>query len=116
MAIKDNGLPTSIVIFGASGDLTQRKLIPSLFSLYCKERLPKMFRIVGYGGTDFNDGSFRTHLKEGMEKFSDAIYTDQEWDDFASHLAYLKRGYTLEDFTYLNQFLDDWQGKGGNPI
>jgi glucose-6-phosphate 1-dehydrogenase len=116
MAIKDNGLPTSIVIFGASGDLTQRKLIPSLFSLYCKERLPKMFRIVGYGGTDFNDGSFRTHLKEGMEKFTDAIYTDQEWNDFASHLAYLKRGYTLEDFTYLNQFLDDWQGKGGNRM
>ena len=34
MATKDNGIPTSIVIFGASGDLTQRKLIPSLFSLY----------------------------------------------------------------------------------
>jgi glucose-6-phosphate 1-dehydrogenase len=116
MAIKDNGLPTSIVIFGASGDLTQRKLLPSLFSLYCKDRMPRMFRIVGYGGTDFNDGSFRTHLKEGMEKFTDAIYTDQEWNDFASHLAYLKRGYTLEDFTYLNQFLDDWQGKGGNRM
>ena len=64
MAGKDNGLPTSIVIFGASGDLTKRKLIPSLFNLYCKERMPKMFRIVGYGSTEFTDESFREHLKE----------------------------------------------------
>jgi glucose-6-phosphate 1-dehydrogenase len=116
MAITDNGLPTSIVIFGASGDLTQRNLIPCLFSLYCKERIPNTFRIVGYGGTDFKDESFRSHLKEGMEKFSEAQYTEQEWDDFASHIAYIKHGYTLEDFTYLNQFLDDWQGEGGNRM
>jgi glucose-6-phosphate 1-dehydrogenase len=55
-------------------------------------------------------------LKEGMEKFSEAQYTEQEWDDFASHIAYIKHGYTLEDFTYLNQFLDDWQGEGGNRM
>src|SRR5215216_672970 len=69
MAIKDNGLPTSIVIFGASGDLTQRKLIPSLFNLYCKGRLPKTFRIVGYGGTAFTEDKFRAHLKEAWKNF-----------------------------------------------
>jgi len=116
MAIKDNGIPTSIVIFGASGDLTQRKLIPSLFSLYCKDRMPKMFRIVGYGGTDFNDKSFRAHLKDAMKQFSEAKYSEKEWGDFASHVVYVKRGYTPEEFTYLNQFLDDWQGEGGNRM
>ena len=116
MATKDNGLPTSIVIFGASGDLTRRKLIPSLFNLYCKDRMPKEFRIVGYGGTEFNDDSFRSHLREGMDKFSDAKYTDQEWQEFASHIVYVKRGYTLEDFNQLNQFLDDWQGAADNRI
>jgi glucose-6-phosphate 1-dehydrogenase len=113
---KDNGLPTSIVIFGASGDLTQRKLIPSLFNLYCKERLPKMYRIVGYGSTDFNDESFREHLKEGMKDFSDAKYTDQEWSDFASHISYLRHGYTAQDFNDLNKFLNDWQGEDGNRV
>lgn len=113
---KDNGLPTSIVIFGASGDLTQRKLIPSLFNLYCKGRMPKLFHIVGYGSTDFNDGSFRTHLKEGMKEFSDTKYTDKEWDDFASHVAYLRHGYTAQDFTDLNKFLNDWQGEDGNRV
>ncbi|MGE5643437.1 MAG: glucose-6-phosphate dehydrogenase, partial [Byssovorax cruenta] len=116
MAGKDNGLPTSIVIFGASGDLTKRKLIPSLFNLYCKGRMPKMFRIVGYGSTEFTDESFREHLKEGMKEFSDAKYTDQEWQDFAAHVAYVKRGYTPEDFAQLNQYLNEWQGGDENRI
>jgi glucose-6-phosphate 1-dehydrogenase len=113
---KDNGLPTSIVIFGASGDLTKRKLIPSLFHLYCKGRLPKMFRIVGYGTTDFSDDSFRKHLKEGIRDFSDIQFSDKEWTDFASHLAYLKSGYTTEEYEKLNEFLKAWQGEEGNRI
>ena len=116
MSGKDNGLPTSIVIFGASGDLTQRKLIPSLFNLYCKGRLPKMFRIVGFGGTRFTDDEFRAHLKEGMKEFSDAKYTDQEWNEFASHLVYVKHKYEREDFEQLSRFLDEWQGETDNRI
>ena len=116
MATKDNGLPTSIVIFGASGDLTKRKLIPSLFNLFCKERLPKTYQIVGYGSTDFNDESFRAHLKEGMDEFSDEQYTPKEWGDFASHIAYVKRGYTEEDFKQLDEYLKKWQGEEGNRI
>ena len=50
--------------------------------------MPEKWRIVGYGGTDFNDQSFRVHLKEGMDKFSEEKYTDQEWQDFASHVVY----------------------------
>ena len=44
-------IPTSVVIFGASGDLTQRKLIPSFFNLFRKRKTPKEFSIVGYGWT-----------------------------------------------------------------
>ena len=113
---KDNGLPTSIVIFGASGDLTQRKLIPSLFNLYCKGRMPKMYHIVGYGSSDYNDESFRAHLKEGMKEFSDAKYTEQEWNEFASHIFYLRHAYTREDFERLNTFLHEWQGEAGNRV
>src|SRR5215216_87292 len=116
MAGNDNGLPTSLVIFGASGDLTKRKLIPSLFNLYCKGRMPKMFRIVGYGSTGFSDESFRAHLKEGMEEFSDTKYTAKEWHDFASHVAYVKHGYSTEDFSQLNQYLNEWQGEDGNRV
>lgn len=116
MVTKDNGLPTSIVIFGASGDLTQRKLVPSLFNLYCKGRLPKRFRIVGYGNSDFNDASFRAHLADGMKEFSDEKYTTKEWDEFAANIFFIKRGYTPEDFAHLNEFLKAWEGEDGNRI
>jgi glucose-6-phosphate 1-dehydrogenase len=116
MAVTNNGLPTSVVIFGASGDLTQRKLIPSLFKLFCKSRLPQMFRIVGYGGTDFSDETFRDHLKEGIKEFLDAEYTEQEWQDFASDIFYLRGKYEPENFIKLDQFLDDWQGEDGNRL
>ncbi|HKY52738.1 MAG TPA: hypothetical protein VJM08_00470, partial [Anaerolineales bacterium] len=91
--IMDNGLPTSIVIFGASGDLTQRKLVPSLFNLYRKGRLPKQFRIVGYGNTAFSDEQFRTHLKDGMKEFATFKYKSEEWASFANNLAYQQGRY-----------------------
>lgn len=116
MDIKENGLPTSIVIFGASGDLTERKLIPSLFNLYCKARMPEKFRIVGYGSTDFSDESFRSHLKEGMKEFSQAEYSKDEWNEFASHVVYIQGKYASENFEKLHSFLVEWQGEAGNRI
>src|SRR5512144_949633 len=106
MAGKDNGLPTQIVIFGASGDLTQRKLIPSLFNLYCKKRLPEKYRIVGFGSTAFKDETFRKHLLYEMKEFSEAEYTSEEWDEFASHIGYVKGAYSQQEFEKLNCSLE----------
>ena len=113
----NNSSPTSIIIFGASGDLTQRKLVPSLFSLYRKKRMPKQFQIVGYGGTAFTDDQFRAHLEEGIKEFASFEYTDEEWKDFASHLVYQQGSYTeLADFKKLGVFLKDWEKSSGNRI
>nr|MDQ3005403.1 glucose-6-phosphate dehydrogenase [Chloroflexota bacterium] len=113
----DNNLPTSIVIFGASGDLTQRKLVPSLFNLYRKGRMPKEFHIVGYGGTAFTDDQFRTHLKEGLEQFASFKYKNEEWDSFATSLAYQQGRYTeLEDFKKLGALLKNWESNSGNRM
>jgi glucose-6-phosphate 1-dehydrogenase len=113
----NNNLPVSIVIFGASGDLTERKLIPSLFNLCRKDRMPEKFRIVGYGNTQFSDEQFRTHLKEGVEEFASFEYTEEEWKRFASSLNYLQGRYTdLADFRKLDQFLKEWEQGSGNRI
>ncbi|PWB70092.1 MAG: glucose-6-phosphate dehydrogenase [Anaerolineales bacterium] len=113
----DNGLPTSIVIFGASGDLTQRKLVPSLFNLYRKGRMPKQFRIVGYGNTAFSDDQFCTHLEEGMKQYASFEYKEEEWSSFASNIAYLQGRYTdLADFKRLGGFLKEWEINSGNRI
>jgi glucose-6-phosphate 1-dehydrogenase len=55
--------PTTFVIFGASGDLTRRKLIPALFNSYCKERLPEQFHIVGFARRPWDDDELRQILQ-----------------------------------------------------
>lgn len=113
----DNGLATSIVIFGASGDLTQRKLVPSLFNLYRKGRMPKQFHIVGYGNTAFSDDQFRAHLEEGMKQFASFEFKPEEWAAFASNLAYQQGRYTdLADFKQLGTLLKSWEINSGNRI
>lgn len=113
----NNNLPVSIVIFGASGDLTERKLVPSLFNLCRKDRLPKRFRVVGYGNTAFTDEQFRAHLKEGLKQFASFEYTEEEWNHFASNLVYLQGRYTdLADFKKLGKFLKDWEEPAGNRV
>jgi len=117
-AIKmDNGLPTSIVIFGASGDLAQRKLVPSLFNLCRKGRMPKQFRIVGYGNTAFTDDQFRAHLEEGVKQFASFEFKTDEWSTFASSLTYQQGRYTdLADFKILSGVLSEWEKGSGNRI
>jgi glucose-6-phosphate 1-dehydrogenase len=113
----DNGLPTSIVIFGASGDLTQRKLVPSLFNLYRKGRMPKRFRIIGYGNTSFSDEQFREHLQSGMKQFASFKYKDEDWNTFAGNLAYQQGRYTdLADFKKLATMMKDWEDGSGNRM
>jgi glucose-6-phosphate 1-dehydrogenase len=113
----DNSLPTSIVIFGASGDLTQRKLVPSLFNLYRKGRLPQRFRIVGYGGTAFSDEQFRVHLEQGIKQFAPSEFNQNEWLNFAPNLFYLQGKYTeLDDFEKLSALMDGWESGSGNRI
>lgn len=82
--------PCSIVIFGASGDLTARKLIPALFHLYLDKQLPNPFRIIGFARREKTDDAFRAELFAGLKKFSRTRDTDDEktWQEFAANLFY----------------------------
>ena len=79
---------TTIVIFGASGDLTRRKLIPSLCNLFCKGRLGPEVRIVGMARRNLTDQEFRHSLIQGMEDFDGLKPKSQEWAEFASRIHY----------------------------
>ncbi|MFQ5808597.1 MAG: glucose-6-phosphate dehydrogenase [Armatimonadota bacterium] len=59
-----------LVIFGASGDLTQRKLLPALFALHRQDLLPKRFAVLGVSRTKMSDESFRGHVAESIERFA----------------------------------------------
>jgi len=97
----------SIVIFGASGDLTQRKLIPALFNQYCKGRLPD-FSVVGFARRDYSHETFRTRLQEGMEKFVGGEYDRSKWDKFVGRIWYSAGNIDApEDFDRLEAFLGE---------
>ena len=59
-----------LVIFGASGDLTYRKLIPALFDLFMQDLLPKNFTILGVSRTEFSDATFRDKMNDGIRQFA----------------------------------------------
>ena len=64
--------PATVVIFGASGDLTQRKLVPALHTLACRQLLAPETRVVGVARTEFSDQAFRDHLYDGIVRHSRA--------------------------------------------
>ncbi len=103
--------PTTIAIFGGSGDLTQRKLIPALFSLFCKGRLPANINIVGFSSTAYSHEAFRGHLREGMQEFAADKFQEQPWQDFCAHLWYSPGDLSKkEDYTRLDSFLREKEG------
>ncbi|NPV75528.1 MAG: glucose-6-phosphate dehydrogenase [Anaerolineae bacterium] len=79
---------TTIIIFGASGDLNGRKLIPALFNLYRKGRMPKEFTILGFSGTPYEHEAFRSMLHKKLSEFADYQFTDAEWDEFSRYIYY----------------------------
>ena len=96
--------PVSIVIFGASGDLTRRKLLPALFHLYCKRRLPAQFQIIGAARTEWDTITFRDEMNAGIQQYAPDIYTEEKWDDFVKTLQYLPLDLTMPaDFDQLEK-------------
>ena len=81
--------PLCVVIFGASGDLAARKLIPSLYHLAGKRRLPAELRIVGVSRTPFSDEAYRDRLSETTRKFVGSGWDESRWNDFARRLFYV---------------------------
>src|SRR5437879_2248498 len=81
-------MSTAIVIFGASGDLASRKLIPALYGNFRKKRLTENTGIIGFSRTPLSDDSFRENLREALVKFSPAEFDQGIWAEFARNLYY----------------------------
>ncbi len=82
--------PCAVVIFGASGDLTKRKLLPALYRLVQERLLPAEFAIVGLARTEMSTEEFRARMKEAVQEFSEAKQVDEEvWNSFAQGMHYL---------------------------
>src|SRR6202142_4365293 len=81
--------PCTIVIFGASGDLTARKLIPALYHLCKEKQMPSAFRIIGFARREKTDASWRSELRAALDQFSRTKPVDEKvWKEFSASLFY----------------------------
>src|SRR5947208_8917393 len=77
-----------LVIFGASGDLTQRKLMPALYSLAYRRLLPERFAIVGAARSRETDDEFRERMKDAVQRFARDPFRQDVWDELAAGMRY----------------------------
>src|SRR5262249_27898249 len=82
-------LPVSLVIVGATGDLTARKLVPSLYNLCRKKRLAPEVKISGVARTPLSDDEFRERLAPRAKEFVKGEWSDETWARFARRLHYV---------------------------
>lgn len=111
----------AFVIFGASGDLTARKLVPALYNLACLGLLPECVTVLGVAITPMDDDSFRSSMHEAVKTSAEVMqYSDETWSRFVDKLHYITGGFDDEKIyeklhERLNE-LDQDHGANGNTL
>jgi glucose-6-phosphate 1-dehydrogenase len=112
--------PCSLVIFGATGDLTHRKLVPALYNLAADGNLPPSISVVGFARRDKSDEQFRSELEEAARKFSRQKINDELWPNFAGSIFYHRSEFdNLAGYESLAKRLDELdahRGTRGNRL
>src|SRR5437588_2150529 len=101
--------PCTVVLFGASGDLAKRKVIPAMYDLAVHNSLGPRYAIVGFARTAMSDDSFRGTAGDAAKSISEVGPIDpKKWSEFASNLYYQEGEYgNADDFKKLAKRLDD---------
>jgi glucose-6-phosphate 1-dehydrogenase len=103
----------TVVIFGTSGDLTSRKLIPALFELHREQRLPPDTRVVGLARTQFEHAQWRESLAESTRQLLGDAFCAEQWAAFAAQVHYARLDINdADNFRRLAAQLDDLEGGG----
>jgi glucose-6-phosphate 1-dehydrogenase len=96
----------TIVIFGATGDLTHRKLIPAIYNLFRKERLSGSFVIVGFARRSYTDESFCQELQDSANEYSANTFNLDTWGKFSDHVHYFQGDLnSAKDYEKLEDYL-----------
>jgi glucose-6-phosphate 1-dehydrogenase len=114
--------PCNIVIFGATGDLTHRKLLPALFSIEAQGLLPDKLKIIGFARRDYSDVSYRDEVKQSLEQFAPELWKDCQhaWHRFCHRIVFHRSDFdNAHGFAWLKERLDKYDvtdGTGGNRL
>ena len=114
---RDAPHPFTLVIFGASGDLASRKLLPAVYRLFQQGLLPPQLAVVGFARTEMTDDGFRSHVREAVaEARQDGIEADGAWESFAARFSYVRGDYgDLASFAALARRLEEGAAARGAP-
>lgn len=105
----------TVVIFGASGDLTSRKLIPAWYNLYRQNRLPEKFQVVGFARRPYSHDDFRSLMRDALAKNED--FDEAAWEKFAQKLWYARGDLnTAADYESLHKFLYEIEKSNANRL
>lgn len=116
LRMKKTPQPNTLIIYGATGDLTKRKLVPSLFNLYQQGLLPVDFRIIAFARRDKNDDIFRSEMAEALQKYHNEIESKESLYRFLNIIHYIRGDFTTSDAnTNLAVFLKELEQKRGIP-
>lgn len=109
--------PTVVVIFGASGDLTARKLVPAIFNLGIDNLLPSEFHLIGFGRKPIGDDQFRAMMDAAIREYSRRPLNEAIWERVRQHMSYHAGGYDdAEAFATLAKKLDDIEAGLGRDV
>lgn len=109
--------PTTLVIFGATGDLAHRKLLPAIYNLAHEGALPERFNLVGFAFEDYNDDSFRKLIGDAITEHSRRAPKPEVLDALLHRTKYLQGSFdSPDDFERLAALLDELDAKADEPI
>ncbi len=113
--------PSTIVFFGASGDLFKRMLMPAIYNLRLEDILPANFGLIGFARTEYTDEQFRDYCKQCVNEFSrSGPIKESLWNDLAQRISYITADFNdTSHFEALKKRLDEYQqqfGAGQNRL
>jgi glucose-6-phosphate 1-dehydrogenase len=106
--------PQIIVLFGASGDLAKKKVLPALYNLFVEGSLPERYAIVGFAMSDWDDDAFRSHARDAVKEFSRTGVDEDAFSRFAETLSFVSGGFDdVQAVEKLGERLEKIDGETG---
>jgi glucose-6-phosphate 1-dehydrogenase len=112
--------PCVVTIFGASGDLTKKKLLPALYALAFRRLLPPKFAVLGVARTEETDEEFRERMKEAVQEYGRDEFREEVWEALSDGMRYVPADFSdesgLEEVARTLAEIDEERGTGGNRV
>ena len=88
--------PIAIILYGGTGDLARRMVLPAIYQLFTRGLLPRHFKLIGNGRGDVSDEDFATHIREALDEFATEP-EDEEFAEFAQNVSFAGGGFREND-------------------